>query len=101
MHLETGYSSNEPYGGAPDQHLPPGLPSHVALDGQCRDQPVPMMLPVTTMDNRRVEGNTDLVLWLRGVAKAVLRNVEFYEHRKEEAVRHHQRQPPLHLAGHG
>ena len=31
-----------------------------------------------------MEGNTDLVLRYRGVAKAVLRNVEFYEHRKEE-----------------
>jgi hypothetical protein len=29
MHLETSYSSNEPYGGVSDKHLPPGLPSHV------------------------------------------------------------------------
>ena len=28
--------------------------------------------------------NTDLILRYRGVAKAVLRNVEFYEHRKVE-----------------
>ena len=28
--------------------------------------------------------NTDLILRYRGVAKAVLRNMEFYEHPKEE-----------------
>ena len=48
------------------------------------DQSVPIVLAVITMDKQRVEGNTDLVLRHRGVGKAVLRNVEFYEHRKEE-----------------
>ena len=54
------------------------------LDSAVTNQSVPIVLAVTTMDKQRVEGNTDLVLRYRGVAKAVLRNVEFYEHRKEE-----------------
>ena len=38
--------------------------------GQCGDQTVrPHKLAVTTMDKLRVEGNTDLVLKYRGVAK--------------------------------
>jgi hypothetical protein len=46
--------------------------------GQCVYQPsVPIVLAV--------EGSTDPVLWrYRGVAKFVLRNVEFYEHRGRE-----------------
>ena len=54
------------------------------LDSAVTNQSVPIVLAVTTMDKQRVEGNTDLVLRYRGVAKAVLRNVEFYEHRKVE-----------------
>jgi len=48
------------------------------------NQSVPIVLPVTKMDKERVEGGTTLVLRYKGVAKAVLRNPEFYEHRKEE-----------------
>ena len=54
------------------------------LDSAVTNKSVPIVLAVTTMDKQRVEGNTDLVLRYRGVAKAVLRNVEFYEHRKVE-----------------
>ena len=45
------------------------------LDSAVTNQSVPIVLAVTTMDKQRVEGNTDLVLRYRGVAKAVLRNV--------------------------
>ena len=51
------------------------------LDSAVTNQSVHIVLAVTTMDKQRVEGNTDLVLRYRGVAKAVLRNVKFYEHR--------------------
>jgi len=54
------------------------------LDSAVTNQSVPIVLAVTAKDKQRVEGNTDLVLRYRGVVKAVLRNVEFYEHRKEE-----------------
>ena len=50
------------------------------LDSAVTNKSVPIVLAVTTMDKQRVEGNTDLVLGYKGVAKAVLRNVEFYEH---------------------
>jgi len=48
------------------------------------NQSVPIVLPVTDIDKKRVEGGTALALRYNGVVKAVLRNPEFYEHRKEE-----------------
>ena len=53
---------------------------HGILDSAVTDQSVPIVLAGTPMDKQRVEGNTDLVLGYKGVAKAVLRNAEFYEH---------------------
>jgi hypothetical protein len=63
-------------------------------------QSVPIVLAVTTMDKQRVDGNRDLVLKYRGVAKALLRKGEFYDHRKEERCARPP-QPDLHKAGHG
>jgi len=54
------------------------------LDGAVTNQSVPIVLSVTTMDKQRLEGNTAIVLRYQGVPKAVLRNIELYEHRKEE-----------------
>jgi len=54
------------------------------LDGSVTNQSVPIVLPINTLDKQRLEGNSDFCLRYEGVGKAILRNVEFYEHRKEE-----------------
>ena len=41
------------------------------LDSAVTNQSVPIVLAVTTMDRQRVEGNTNLVLGYRGVAKVM------------------------------
>eukprot|EP00092_Neocalanus_flemingeri_P040128 GFUD01043710.1.p1 GENE.GFUD01043710.1~~GFUD01043710.1.p1 ORF type:complete len:634 (+),score=158.03 GFUD01043710.1:189-2090(+) len=54
------------------------------LDSGVTNQSVPIVLAVTTQDKARVEGSPAVVLKYQGIARAVLRNPEFYEHRKEE-----------------
>lgn len=45
---------------------------------------VPVVLPVSTADKERLDGVTALALVYEGRRVAILRNPEFYEHRKEE-----------------
>lgn len=45
---------------------------------------VPVVLPVSTADKERLDGLTALALVYEGRRVAILRNPEFYEHRKEE-----------------
>uniref|UniRef100_A0A4W4H5Y1 Uncharacterized protein n=1 Tax=Electrophorus electricus TaxID=8005 RepID=A0A4W4H5Y1_ELEEL len=45
---------------------------------------VPVVLPVSTADKARLDGCTALALAYGGQRVAILRNPEFYEHRKEE-----------------
>lgn len=54
------------------------------LDNDVSNQSVPIVLPVSTADKLRMEGRPAIVLRYQGFIKAVLRNPEFYEHRKEE-----------------
>jgi len=54
------------------------------LDNDVSNQSVPIVLPVSTGDKQRMEGRPAIALRYQGVIKAVLRNPEFYEHRKEE-----------------
>ena len=54
------------------------------VDNELVNQSVPIVLPVATADKERMEGCAAIALRFRGVTKAVLRNPEFYEHRKEE-----------------
>ncbi len=42
------------------------------------------MLPVTSKDKERLADHSAFTLKYKGVAKAILRQPEFYEHRKEE-----------------
>jgi len=48
------------------------------------NQSVPIVLAVSEDDKVRLENNKAIVLRYKGVAKAVLRNPDFYPHRKEE-----------------
>lgn len=45
---------------------------------------VPIVLPVSTSDKERLDGATAMALVYEGRRVAILRNPEFYEHRKEE-----------------
>lgn len=45
---------------------------------------VPVVLPVSTADKERLDGVTAMALVYEGRRVAILRNPEFYEHRKEE-----------------
>lgn len=45
---------------------------------------VPVVLPVSTADKEGLDGVTALALVYEGRRVAILRNPEFYEHRKEE-----------------
>lgn len=45
---------------------------------------MPVVLPVSTADKERLDGATAMALVYEGRRVAILRNPEFYEHRKEE-----------------
>lgn len=45
---------------------------------------VPVVLPISTADKERLDGVTAMALVYEGKRVAILRNPEFYEHRKEE-----------------
>lgn len=45
---------------------------------------VPVVLPVSSADKERLDGCTAVALVYSGRRVAILRNPEFYEHRKEE-----------------
>ena len=54
------------------------------LEGELTNQSVPIVLPVRSEDKLRLEGREAFTLTYKGLAKAILRNPEFYQHRKEE-----------------
>uniref|UniRef100_A0AAX7VVC1 Uncharacterized protein n=1 Tax=Astatotilapia calliptera TaxID=8154 RepID=A0AAX7VVC1_ASTCA len=54
------------------------------LDGGVINLSVPIVLPVSTSDKERLDGATAMALVYEGRRVAILRNPEFYEHRKEE-----------------
>ncbi|KAF5890616.1 Bifunctional 3'-phosphoadenosine 5'-phosphosulfate synthase 1, partial [Clarias magur] len=54
------------------------------LDGGVINLSVPVVLPVTGADKERLDGCTAVALVYSGRRVAILRNPEFYEHRKEE-----------------
>ncbi|KAK7122843.1 hypothetical protein R3I94_019828 [Phoxinus phoxinus] len=54
------------------------------LDGGIINLSVPIVLPVSKDDKERLEGFTAFALEFKGQKVAIMRNPEFYEHRKEE-----------------
>ena len=50
------------------------------------NQSIPIVLPVQTKDKLRLESADAFTLRYNGKPVAILRNPEFYEHRKEERV---------------
>uniref|UniRef100_A0A8C5FKY3 sulfate adenylyltransferase n=1 Tax=Gadus morhua TaxID=8049 RepID=A0A8C5FKY3_GADMO len=54
------------------------------LDGGVINLSVPVVLPVSVSDKERLDGVTAMALVYEGRRVAILRNPEFYEHRKEE-----------------
>uniref|UniRef100_A0A3Q3SF94 3'-phosphoadenosine 5'-phosphosulfate synthase 1 n=1 Tax=Mastacembelus armatus TaxID=205130 RepID=A0A3Q3SF94_9TELE len=54
------------------------------LDGGVINLSVPVVLPLSTADKERLDGATAMALVYEGRRVAILRNPEFYEHRKEE-----------------
>ncbi|XP_074553373.1 bifunctional 3'-phosphoadenosine 5'-phosphosulfate synthase 1 [Halichoeres trimaculatus] len=54
------------------------------FDGGVINMSVPVVLPVSTADKERLDGVTAMALVYEGRRVAILRNPEFYEHRKEE-----------------
>lgn len=55
-------------------------------DGERVNQSVPVVLPVSSADKVRLETSTAIALYHEGVCYAILRQPEFYYHRKEERV---------------
>lgn len=45
---------------------------------------VPIVLPVSKDDKERLDGSAAFALEFKGRKVAIMRNPEFYEHRKEE-----------------
>jgi len=54
------------------------------LDQGTTNQSVPIVLPLSTKDKERLSSSGALTLTYEGTNRAILRNPEFYEHRKEE-----------------
>jgi len=54
------------------------------LDQGTINQSIPIVLPVTTENKEKLLKEEAITLTYNGEAKAILRNPEFYEHRKEE-----------------
>ncbi|XP_073722903.1 bifunctional 3'-phosphoadenosine 5'-phosphosulfate synthase 2b [Misgurnus anguillicaudatus] len=54
------------------------------LDGGTINMSVPIVLPVSKEDKERLDGSAAFALQFRGRKVAIMRNPEFYEHRKEE-----------------
>ena len=54
------------------------------LDGGVFSQSVPIVLPVSEEDKKRLESSGAFSLVYEGLIVAIMRNNEFYSHRKEE-----------------
>ena len=55
-----------------------------STQGHGSNQSVPIVLPVSTEDKAKLEKSGAFTLRYNGKAMAILRDPEFYEHRKEE-----------------
>ncbi|XP_078499020.1 bifunctional 3'-phosphoadenosine 5'-phosphosulfate synthase 2 isoform X2 [Lissotriton helveticus] len=56
----------------------------ILLEGGLINLSIPIVLPLTTEDKKRLEGSAAFALVHNGRKVAILSNPEFYEHRKEE-----------------
>ena len=56
------------------------------LDDGVSNQSIPIVLPVSTSDKTRLDKCNAFALRYNGKCIAILRDPEFYEHRKEERV---------------
>lgn len=54
------------------------------LDDGVTNQSVPIVLPLTTEDKERLAGQNQICLTYEGKVRAIIRDPEFYQHRKEE-----------------
>ena len=54
------------------------------LDDGVTNQSVPIVLPISTQDKERLATAKEFTLCYNGLPKAIIRDPEFYEHRKEE-----------------
>ncbi|CAG7724271.1 unnamed protein product [Allacma fusca] len=66
-----------------DQYLQ-ALHFNTLVEGDLVTMPVCIVLPIFTHDKERLEGSEDICLYYRGKPIGLLRNPEFYPHRKEE-----------------
>ncbi|KAF5279491.1 hypothetical protein FQA39_LY05601 [Lamprigera yunnana] len=58
----------------------------LVAEGDCINQSVPIVLPITSYDKQRLDGSSSIALYYNGSCYAILRRPEFYFHRKEERV---------------
>lgn len=49
-------------------------------------QSIVIVLPITTEEKDKLQGVSSFALWHQGKPYAIMRNPEFFEHRKEERV---------------
>ena len=54
------------------------------LDDGVTNQSVPIVLPISTEDKEKLSCCKEFTLQYNGVAKAIIIDPEFYEHKKEE-----------------
>ncbi len=54
------------------------------MKGHIENQTIPIVLPCTTEDKERLKSSSVIVLCYNKKPVAILKNPEFYEHRKEE-----------------
>jgi 3'-phosphoadenosine 5'-phosphosulfate synthase len=54
------------------------------FSGHIENQTIPIVLPCTTEDKERLKTSSTIALCYNGKLVALLKTLEFYEHRKEE-----------------
>ncbi|KAK4873378.1 hypothetical protein RN001_015407 [Aquatica leii] len=69
-----------------DQYLQSQHFNVILSDHGYVNQSVPIVLAVSEKNKQRLEGSLGITLWYQGVCYAILRNPEFYYHRKDERV---------------
>lgn len=67
-----------------DQYLQCQHFNCLLTDGDCINQSIPIVLPISTSDKERLEEISAVSLYHNGICYAILRKPEFYCHRKEE-----------------
>lgn len=56
----------------------------IFVDGECYNQSIPIVLPVSTADKNNLENRSAITLCYNNIPYAILRKPEFYYYRKEE-----------------